>query len=335
MTQLTRRLLFLAVMSTLLLTSCTQASNETENETAVSHTTETASPTILPLPELTDAALNGRSLKVIATTSIIGDVVAQVGGEAIELTTLIPPGRDPHSFEPGAQDLTAVSSADIIFVNGWDLEETLVQNLESIGKNVPIVPVAATIQPLAFDGGEHGNVDPHTWFNIQNVAQWTTNIETSLSQRDPAHAESYASNADAYRGQLAELETYAKAELSSIPPEKRFLITNHDALGYLADSYGLQVLGTVIPGTSTLSEPSAREIADLIATMNDHDICTIFTETTISDTLAQTTAAELSNCDTIQVIPLYTGSLGVSGSGADSYIGMFRANVEAIVNGLK
>lgn len=323
-------LLFVAI-TTLALAGCTQ----TTGETAVSPTTETTNPTILLLPDLTDAALNGRSLKVIATTSIIGDVVAQVGGEAIELTTLIQPGQDPHSYEPGAQDLTAVAAADIIFVNGWDLEETLVQNLESIGKNVPIVPVAANIQPLAFDGGEHGNVDPHTWFNIQNVAQWTTNIENSLSQRDPAHAESYASNAAAYREQLAELETYAKAELSSIPPEKRFLITNHDALGYLAEAYGLQVLGTVIPGSSTLAEPSAREIADLIATMNDHDICTIFTETTISDALAQTTAAELTNCDTINIIPLYTGSLGATGSGADSYIGMFQANVEAIVNGLK
>ena len=331
MKQIRKLLPLLVVMSTILLASCAQ----TQSETAVSHDNEANSNTVLPLPELTDAALNGRSLNVVATTSIIGDVVAQVGGEAIELTTLIQQGQDPHSYEPGAQELTAVAAADIIFVNGWDLEESLVRNLESIGKDVPVVPVAANIQPLAFDEGEHGNVDPHTWFNIQNVVQWTANIEATLSQRDPANAETYASNAAAYQAKLADLETYVQAELGSIPPEKRFLITNHDALGYLAEAYGFQVLGTVIPGSSTLAEPSAREIADLIAIMNDHEICTIFTETTISDTLAQTTAAELTNCDTINVIPLYTGSLGSAGSGADSYIGMFQANVAAIVNGLK
>lgn len=316
-----------------MLVGCGQA----ESETAVSHENETYDDNVLPLPELTAADLNGRSLKVIATTSIIGDVVAQVGGDAIELTTLIQPGQDPHSYEPGAQELTAVSDADIIFVNGWDLEETLAANLESIGKDVPIVPVSANIQPLAFDSGDHdhSSVDPHTWFDVQNVGQWVENIETSFSQLDSDNAEAYARNADTYQAQLNELDAYAQAELGGIPPEKRFLVTNHDALGYLAHAYGLEVVGTVIPGSSTLAEPSARDIADLISTMDEHDICTIFTETTISDTLAKTTAAELNECDTINVIPLYTGALSPTGSNADNYIGMVQANIDAIVTGLK
>ena len=333
MQQLKLRGLLLAALAIFIITGCGQAESEMSKETIIDN--------ILRLPELEAANLNGRSLKVIATTSIIGDVVAQVGGDAIELTTLIQPGQDPHSYEPGAQELTAVSDADVIFVNGWDLEETLVSTLESIGKDVPIVPVSANIQPLALGSDDHDHdhdlvgVDPHTWFDVQNVAQWVENIEISFSQLDPTHAESYAQHADAYHAKLNELDAYAQAELDTVPAEKRFLVTNHDALGYLAHTYGLEVVGTVIPGSSTLAEPSARDIATLVAKMEDHDVCTIFTETTISDTLAKTTTAELDGCDAINVIPLYTGSLSPKGSDADNYIGMIRANIDAIVDGLK
>lgn len=344
MTQLKFRLAILLVMSTLIMTSCAQTEAETAEETAVSHDNESTETNILTLPELTAVNLANQPLKVVATTSIIGDVVAQIGGEAIELTTLIQPGQDPHSYEPGAQELTAVANADIIFVNGWDLEETLVRNLESIGKGVPIVPVAANITPLLFgdndhenDAEEHGysSADPHTWFSINNVAQWVENIEKTLSQADPENSETYAQNAALYQEDLENLETYAQTQLSSIPSEKRFLVTNHDSFGYLAHDFDIEILGTVIPGSSTLAEPSAQELASLITTMTEHNVCTIFTETTISDSLAQTTAAELKSCETINVIPLYTGSLGPAGSHADSYISMFQANIDAIVNGLK
>ena len=338
MKQLKHWVLLLVVMSTLAIVGCSQTEPGALEETAVSPIAHNAEheATILPLPELTAADLNGRPLKVVATTSIIGDVVAQVGGEAIDLTTLMKPGQDPHSYQPGARDLTAVAAADLIFVNGWDLEETLVRNLESIGQDVPMAPVAANITPLTFgsDGHNRGNADPHTWFSIHNVEQWVENIETSLSQRDPANAETYASNAAGYQEELENLEAYAKAELGSIPPEKRFLVTNHDSFGYLAHDYDFEILGTIIPGMSTLAEPSARDLADLIAAMNEHNICTIFTETAVSDALAQTTSAELNECETVNVVPLYSGSLGPAGSGADSYIEMFRTNVDAIVGGL-
>jgi ABC-type Zn uptake system ZnuABC Zn-binding protein ZnuA len=336
----------LLVMSIFLATGCAPTTSDTQTETAVSAQTQSAESQLamLSLPELTTADLNGVPLKVVATTSIIGDVVAQVGGDVIDLTMLMQPGQDPHSYEPGAQDLTAVAAADIIFVNGWDLEETLVHNLESIGQNVPMVPISANIMPLAFGGDKHNQdsgesdhsaADPHTWFSIQNVQQWVENSETVLSQRDPEHADIYAQNAATYQAELEKLSTYAEAELGSIPPEKRFLITNHDSLGYLAQAYNFEVLGTVIPGTSTLSEPSAKDMAALIAVMNEYHVCTLFTETTVSDSLAKTVAAELTDCEAVNVVSLYTGSLGPVGSGAGSYIEMFRANVDAIVAGLK
>lgn len=296
---------------------------------------------MLTLPPLKALELDGRPLRVVATTSIIGDVVSQVGGDAIALTTLMGPGQNPHSYEPAAKDLAAVSQADVIFVNGWDLEESLVANLKAIGENAVIAPVSANIEPMPFveanaEGGEEGvRPDPHTWFSVRNVEQWVKNIEQVLSALDPAHAETYAANAETYLAQLAELDAYARTKLAGIPPEKRVLVTNHGSFGYFARDYDFKILGTVIPGMSTLAEPSASDLADLVATMEAHGICTIFTETTVSDTLAQTVASELSGCDEVKVLPLYTGSVGPPGSGADSYIGMFRANVDTIAEGLK
>lgn len=305
---------------------------------------------MLLLPEVTAVDLNGASLRVVATTSIIGDVVAQVGGEAIDLTVLMEAGQDPHSYEPAARDLTAVAEADVIFINGWDLEQGLVDDLANIGEDALVVPISANIAPLAFAGDEpegeeheegeahdheHSGADPHVWFSVHNVAQWVENVEHVLSELDPANAETFEANAAAYAEALAELETYAEAQLESIPAENRFLVTNHDVFSYFAQEYDFTVLGTVIPSVSTLAETSAGDLTELIATMTEHNVCAIFTETTVNDALAQTVAGELSGCAEVQVLRLYTDAVGPAGSGADSYIGMFRANVAAIVAGLR
>lgn len=308
---------------------------------------------MLTLPELNAAELNGEPLRVVATTSIIGDVVAQVGGDEIDLTVLIGPGQDSHSYEPTAQELTAVANAHVIFINGWNLEEGLVDDLESIGEDVPVVPISANIEPLTVgeeahdeegeeheeehedgDEHEHSGADPHVWFDIHNVEQWVENVEHALSELDPANADTYQANAAAYAASLTDLEAYAEAQLASIPQENRFLVTNHDAFGYFAEAYGFTVLGAVIPGLSTLAEPSASDLVDLIVEMEEHNVCTIFTETTVNDELAQTVGAELEGCETVQILKLYTEAVGAEGSGADSYIGMFRANVDTFVSGL-
>ncbi|MCP5094292.1 MAG: zinc ABC transporter solute-binding protein [Chloroflexi bacterium] len=328
------------------LTGCT--AELTQGETAVS-TTDLNSLEILSLPELDAVELDGALLKVVATTSIIGDVVAQVGGDTIELTTLINPGQDPHSYEPGARMLTAVANTNIIFVNGWDLEESLLRDLKEIGEDAPIVPISANITPLAFGENTHNHdhdeqveyerrphsADPHVWLNIQNVKQWVDNVEHILSQLDPINANSYANNAAAYLVQLNELEAYAESQLGSIPTENRFIVTNHDALGYFVHAYDLTILGTVIPGLSTLAEPSAKALTNLIKEMEEHAVCTLFTETTVSDSLIQTVADELTLCAEVKVLQLYTGAIGPINSGTDSYIGMFRANVDTVTSGLK
>jgi zinc/manganese transport system substrate-binding protein len=297
---------------------------------------------ILTLPELAAAALGGEPLQVVATTSIIGDVVGRVGGDAIALTTLMEPGQDPHSYEPGAQELTAVAEAHVIFVNGWDLEEGLVDDLREIAEETPLVPISVNIKPLVFGESEYkdgqheqNGADPHVWLSVHNVEQWVANVENVLSALDPANAETYESNAAAYRAALEALQAHAETQLGQIPEENRILVTNHGAIGYFAREYSFSVLGTVIPSMSTLAEPSASDFASLVGKMEEHGVCTIFTETSVSDTLAETVAAELEGCDTVSVLKLYTGSLGPAGSGADSYIGMFRANVDMLVEGLQ
>ncbi len=292
----------------------------------------------LELPHLEAAALDGASLSVVATTSIIADVVANVGGDAIALTALMGPGQDPHGFEPAAQDLTAVADANVIFVNGWNLEEGLISALESIAEDVPLVAISAGIEPLeiddAHDGHGHGAEDPHVWLSIHNVEKWVSNVTEVLSDLDPANAETYAANAAAYVAELEILERYTEEQIATIPTEKRFLVTNHDSFSYLAADYDFQVLGTILPNASTISEPSASDLASLITEMDEHSVCTIFSETTVSDSLAQTVADELSACDDVQLLPLYTGAVGPAGSGAETYIGMFTANVDALVAGL-
>ena len=285
-------------------------------------------------------------LKVVATTSIMGDVVARVGGDQIELTVLMAPGQDPHSFEPAARDLTAVAAADLVFVNGWDLEEGLVDDLAAIATDVPIVPISAGVRPRTFaaeaaaeaDHDEHeeahGAIDPHVWFALDNVSQWVDNVVTVLAGLDPANASVYAANGAAYQEELAELAQYAATAIAQIPPARRLLVTNHDSLGYLAAEYDFTILGTVIPAFSTLAEPSASDLARIVELMADHELCTLFSETTVADTLAQTISDELAACPEVQVLPLHTGSLGPAGSPASSFIELYRFNIDQLVLGL-
>ena len=323
--------------------SCTAGGNK--EETAVSSPNNSNLP-ILSLPKIEAVDLENRPLNVVATTSIIGDVVAHVGGDAIQLTTLMAAGQDPHSFEPAAQDLTAVAQADLIFINGWDLEEALVEDIAEISNGAPIVPISAHIIPISAEDKDHRDsehdhdhdhqdADPHVWLSVANVKQWVENSRSVLSLLDPNNASTYASNATAYLAELDTLEASIKTELAQILAAKRTMITNHDAFSYFATEYGFTILGTVIPGDSTLAEPSASALAELVELIEAQQICTIFVETAVNISLAQTVADEISSCDEVAIIPLYAGAIGPIGSGADSYISMIQANVQAIVEGLK
>lgn len=299
----------------------------------------------LALPELQPVDLSpGERLRVTATTSVIGDVVSRVGGEAIELTTLINAGQEPHSYQPAPSDLIGVTSADVIFINGWQLEEGLLRDVEKAAEGVPLVPISANITPLPVGAHEedeaeeeedgHGVADPHVWMDPHLVRQWVENVRDVLSTLDPARAATYEENAATYLPELDELIAYSEEQLSALPAAQRRLVTNHEALTYFAEAFDFEIIGTVIPAASTVSEPSARALTALVQRMEAAGVCTIFTDDAANPALAEATAAELRSCEQVAVLPLYTGSMGTPGSGADSYVGMMRTNVDTIVAGL-
>lgn len=306
-----------------------------------------AEATMLTLPELEAAKLDGSKLRVVATTSIIGDVVGRVGGDAVELTTLMGPGQDPHSYEPAARDLTAVANSHVIFVNGWNLEGGLISNLQNVAANVPLAPVSANILPLAFSDEKreeehedeashaHENANPHVWLNPHLMEQWIENIEQVLTELDPASTALYEQNASAYLAELEDLIAYYDQQVSSIAPERRKLVTSHDSLAYFARQYDFEIVGAVVPSSSTVAEPSASGLAELVRAMREGGVCTIFAETTVSPQLSETVVTELDSCERVQVLTLYTDAVGPGGSGADSYISMMRVNIDTIVEGLR
>lgn len=297
-----------------------------------------------PAPALSDAGLGeGERLRVVASTSIVGDVVAQVGGDLIELQVLMQPGQDPHSYEPAARDIAGLEDAHVIFINGLGLEENLIEMLHGTGTQVPVVPLAEGIEPLAAeplaaeheeeDGDDHGDLDPHVWMNPLNVVTWTGTIADTLSTLDPRNAEGYAANAEAYAGELRALDEAIAAQAEAIPEAGRRLVTNHESLAYFAERYGFEVAGTVYLGASTLAEPNAGDLARLVETIRDTGMQAIFVDTSISDQQARIIAEEVG--DEVGVYSLYTGALGPPGSGADSYLGMMRANIETIATALE
>ncbi len=286
----------------------------------------------LSLPAIEAAALDGRPLRVVATTSLIGDAAARVGGAAIALTTLMPPGQDPHSYQPAAADLAAAADADLILVNGWNLEEGLLGDLAAAG-DAPLVPVSAGITPLPANNNPTA-ADPHVWQDVANVMQWADTIAAALSAADPANAATYAANAAAYRAELAELDDFARRQTATIPAERRVLVTNHDTLAYFAAAYDFRVLGSVLPGASTLAEATAANLAALAEAMAEAGVCSLFVETTAADQVARALSEELDDCDEVRVLSLYSDALGPPGSGAETYVGMMRANVALIVAAL-
>lgn len=280
-----------------------------------------------------------QKLKALATTTIVADVVAQIGGEAIDLTVLLPPGTDPHTFDPTPQDVASVADAQVVFANGAGLEEFLEILLESAGAQNKVVYVSEGIPLLHFDGvheddsTEHRdeNADPHTWTDPNNILIWINNIEQALSELDPNNAGLYKENAKNYAAEVKEMDAWIKQQVEQIPLESREIITDHVQFAYFAEEYGFQQLGAIISGYSTLAEPSAQELASLEDAIKEYDVKAIFVGKTVNPNLANRIAADTG----IQIVFLYTGSLTEDGGEADTYLEYIQYNVSAIVNALK
>ena len=181
------------------------------------------------------------------------------------------------------------------------------------------------------DAHAHEGADPHIWMSPANAMVMVHNIEQTLSQLDPANAETYQANAEAYEAQLEELDAWVKAQIETIPAENREMVTDHDAFGYYTDRYGLEVVGAVIPAYSTNAEPSAQELAELLEVIGEFEVQAIFVGTTVNPVLAERVSEDTGS----KLVPLYTGSLGQAGSGVESYLDFIRYNTTAIVEALK
>ena len=296
------------------------------------------------LPILSAPLGGGEKLRVAATTNILADVVAQVGQDRIELTRLMPTGVDPHSYVATPQDVRQLNEAHVIFLNGLGLEESLMPILENLDRDVPLVVVNAGVELIelsakdeAHTGGDgrepvdHEGADPHTWFSVPNVQIWVKNIEETLSSLDPSNRDAYAAAAAQYAETLERVDAELRSELDTIPLENRKLVTDHQALGYLADEYGLQIIGAVVPSLSTMAAPSARDFAALHDQIEETGVRAIFIGTTVNPETAGQLALDLG----IPVTLLYTGSLSEEDGPAPSYVDLMQYDIGVIVDVLR
>jgi zinc/manganese transport system substrate-binding protein len=290
-------------------------------------------PEFSPLTPLPDAAARDDGpLEVVATTPIIADLVRQVGGQRVEVESILPNNADPHDFEPKPEDIIKVEDADVVFTHGLHLDEWASDLIDNSGTGAPVFVVTDGIETLDSEEEEFEEGDPHVWFDTTRAQQMVTNIANALTEVDADGSDSYQQRANAYIEQLATLDQEIKDRIALIPEDQRKIVTNHDALGYYADRYGLEVVGTVFPGSDTRSEPSAQEVADLVDSIEEQGVKAVFAENTVSPTIAEELASEAG----VQVVDdLYTDSLGDAGSGADTYIGLMQTDTRLIVDALR
>lgn len=302
-------------------------------------------PLFLLLTLLRPAAAAPESpLRVVATTTFVGDTVRRVAGPDVNLSVLLPPNMDPHAYEPAPRDAVTLAGADVVFLNGLGLERFLDDLLKAAGEGrapARVVSVSGGIAARRLTdhedehdhGGEehdHGEFDPHVWFNPLHVATWTENIERTLSELDPAHAAAYAERAAAYRAELRQLDQRVQEAVAAVPPDRRRFVSDHQEFGYFAERYGFEVVGAVIPSVSTLAEPSAFELAKLERTMKTAHARIIVVGDAGRDALAQRLARDTGT----RVVQLYTCALGAPGSPAATYVEYLESNVRRLVEAL-
>ena len=270
-------------------------------------------------------AMAHEKLKVVASFSILGDMVRQVTGDLAEVTTIVGPDADAHVYTPNASDAKAVTNAQVVFVNGLGFETWSKTLIENSGTKATVFVATRGIEPLKVDG----EIDPHAWNALTNGMIYVTNIAEGMAQADPEHAAIYRQNAEAYIARLKTLDEKAKAKLGNLPKDKRTVVTGHDAFGYLAHAYGLTFLAPV--GIDTESEPSAKELAALIDHLKQKGAGALFVENITSPALVEQISRETG----IEIGGrLFSDALSEKGGPATSYEKMFEHNLGAIIHAL-
>ena len=348
------------------------------------------------------------AVRVVATTTIVGDIVSRIGGDRLSVYVMLPPGADPHAFQATPRDARQVADAAVVFINGAGLEADFLGDLvaNTAGR---VVDLTAHLELRSAgdedadehehgeedehdedadehehgeDDGhdedadehehgeedehdedadehehdeedehdedadehehdeedehehgehEHGEFDPHVWMDPTLVAAWTVEIAEALGEVDPEHGADYARRAAELADELNELDVWVRDRVAAVPADRRIMVTDHDVFGYFAARYGFTVLDTVIPGFSTVAEPSARHLAALREAIAEHGVPAIFVGLTVDAQVARAVAGDLG----IDVVSVYTGSLSDAAGPAATYLDFIRTNVERIVSALE
>jgi ABC-type Zn uptake system ZnuABC Zn-binding protein ZnuA/ABC-type Mn2+/Zn2+ transport system permease subunit len=276
---------------------------------------------------------NSGKLDVVATTTQIGDFAREVGGEAVEVDQILQPNTDPHEYEPRPSDVAGTANAQLVFANGDDLDAWIEQIVSDSGSDAEIVDLGARMPirlPGESSGAEASKYDPHWWHDPRNAEAAVRAIERALVSADPTHRREFQRNTAAYLAQLRALDRAIARCMSSVPAAQRKLVTDHDAFGYFAHRYGIEVVGAVIPSQTTQAQASAKDLSELAETIEAEQVKAIFPESSLSTKVADAIARQTgASAD----YTLYGDTLGPEGSGAETYVGMEEANANAMVEG--
>lgn len=271
-----------------------------------------------------------KHLDVVASFSVLGDMVSQIGGDRVTVTDLVKPNGDPHEFEPAPQDSKTLAKADVVFVNGLGLEGWLTRLVSASGYQGPVVTASEGINTLTMEEDGKTETDPHAWNSAANGVIYAQNIIAALVKASPEDADYFRQHGQTYIQQLTALDTYAKKTFAAIAPEKRKVLTSHDAFGYFSQAYGVTFLAPL--GYSTESEASSKQVAALITQIKKENVASYFienqTDPRLVKQIAQASGAQPGG-------ELYPEALTDASGPAASYTAAFKHNVDTMAASMK
>ncbi|MGK7896381.1 MAG: zinc ABC transporter substrate-binding protein [Xenococcus sp. (in: cyanobacteria)] len=282
--------------------------------------------------ETTSQPTDGKP-KVVASYSVVCDMVEEIGGDKIDSNCLIDYDQDPHTYDAKPSDRKAIEDADAVFYAGLNFEPSIVEMAEATETTAPKIPLheKATANVIQVEEEGETEPDPHVWHDITNGKEMVKLIGDTLAQIDPDNADTYKSNVEEYNTELDRLDAWVKQQIALIPSDKRKLVTTHDAMGYYARAYGLTVEGTLL-GFNTEEQPTATKVKELSEEIQSKGVPTVFAELTANDKVLEVVAKQAG----VEVTPnpLIADGLGAKENPEGSYIGMIEYNTCIIVNSL-
>ncbi|WP_277631366.1 metal ABC transporter solute-binding protein, Zn/Mn family [Atopococcus tabaci] len=278
------------------------------------------------------------ALQIVTTTTMITDLVEQIGGEHVQVEGLMGPGVDPHGYQATASDVIDMMEADVVVHNGLHLEAQLGEvfsGLDQQGKDVLVLEESIPEENLLASDDSAEAYDPHIWFSVENWKHSAAYITEKLSAIDPEHAEDYRANNERYQKELDKLEAYIAARIEEVPEESRYLITAHDAFHYFGEAFGFDVIG--LQGLNTQTEAGTRDVSNLAQFVADHRIKAVFVESSVPTRTIESLQAAVHQRGWEIAIggELFSDALGDASQNAETYVKMYRSNIDTIVDALK